>query len=55
MNLFGNLFHHESINPISGCMGTQEYSVLVYVSCPKALLYLDNHFRISAVVADWLG
>ena len=35
----------------------QVYSVLVSVSCPKALYHLesDNLFRITAVVADWLG
>ena len=34
------------------------YSVLVSVSWPKALLYLkssDNLFRITLIVADWLG
>ena len=33
------------------------YSVLVSVSCPKALYHLlsDNLFRITVVVADWLG
>ena len=33
------------------------YSVLVSVSCPKALNHLesDNIFRITVVVADWLG
>ena len=33
------------------------YSVLVSVSCPKALHHLesDNIFRITVVVADWLG
>ena len=33
------------------------YSVLVSISCPKALYYLesDNIFRITVVVADWLG
>ena len=33
------------------------YSVLVSVSCPKALYHLesDNIFRITVVVADWLG
>ena len=33
------------------------YSVLVSVSCPKALFHLesDNLFRITVVVADWLG
>ena len=33
------------------------YSVLVSVSCPKALYRLgsDNIFRITLVVADWLG
>ena len=33
------------------------YSVLVSVSCPKALFHLesDNIFRITVVVADWLG
>ena len=32
------------------------YSVLVSVSCPKALYQLesDNLFRITVVVADWL-
>ena len=32
------------------------YSVLVSVSCPKALFHLesDNLFRITVVVADWL-
>ena len=31
--------------------------VLVSVSCPKALYHLesDNLFRITEVVADWLG
>ena len=33
------------------------YSVLVSVSCPKALYHLesDNIFHITVVVADWLG
>ena len=33
------------------------YSVLVSVSCPKALYHLesDNIFSITVVVADWLG
>ena len=33
------------------------YSVLVSVSCPKALYHLesDTLFRITLVVADWLG
>ena len=33
------------------------YSVLVSVSCPIALFHLesDNLFRITVVVADWLG
>ena len=33
------------------------YSVLLSVSCPKALYHLesDNLFRITVVVADWLG
>ena len=33
------------------------YSVLVSVSCPKALFHLesDNLFCITVVVADWLG
>ena len=33
------------------------YSVLVSVLCPKALYHLesDNLFRITVVVADWLG
>ena len=33
------------------------YSVLVFVSCPKTLYHLesDNLFRITVVVADWLG
>ena len=33
------------------------YSVLVSVSCPKAVYHLesDNLFRITVVVADWLG
>ena len=33
------------------------YSVFVSVSCPKALYHLesDNIFRITVVVADWLG
>ena len=33
------------------------YSVLVSVSCPKALFQLesDNLFRITVVVSDWLG
>ena len=33
------------------------YSVLVSVSCPKALYQLesDNIFHITVVVADWLG
>ena len=33
------------------------YSVLVSVSCPKALyhLELDNLFRNTLIVADWLG
>ena len=37
--------------------GIQYYSVLVSVSCPKALFHLesDNLFRITVVVADWLG
>ena len=32
------------------------YSVLVSVSCPKALFHLesDNLFCITVVVADWL-
>ena len=32
-------------------------SVLVSVSCPKALYHLesDNLFHITVVVADWLG
>ena len=36
---------------------TYVYSVLVSVSCPKALFHLesDNLFRITVVVADWLG
>ena len=35
----------------------QIYSVLVSVSCPKALYHLesDNLFRITVVVADWLS
>ena len=38
----------------SGCV---IYYVLVSVSCPKALFHLesDNLFRITVVVADWLG
>ena len=37
--------------------GTIYYSVLVSVSCPKTLYHLesDNIFRITVVVADWLG
>ena len=37
--------------------GIYFYSVLVSVSCPKALFHLesDNLFRITVVVADWLG
>ena len=33
------------------------HSVLVSVSCPKALYHLEseNLFRITVVVADWLG
>ena len=33
------------------------YSVLVSISCPKALYHLesDNIFRITVAVADWLG
>ena len=33
------------------------YSVLVSISCPKALFDLegDNLFCITVVVADWLG
>ena len=33
------------------------YSVLVSVSCPKALYHLESDylFRITVVVADWLG
>ena len=33
------------------------YSVLVSVSCPKALYHLesDNIFHMIIVVADWLG
>ena len=33
------------------------YSVLVSVSCPKALYHVesDNLFRITVVFADWLG
>ena len=33
------------------------YSVLVSVSCPKALFHLesDNLFRITVVIDDWLG
>ena len=33
------------------------YLVLVSVSCPKALYHSesDNLFRITVVVADWLG
>ena len=36
---------------------TTFYSALVSVSCPKALFHLesDNLFRITVVVADWLG
>ena len=38
-------------------MGKLLYSVLVSVSCPKALFHLesDNIFRITVVVDDWLG
>ena len=38
-------------------MDAEFYSVLVYVSCPKALYHLesDNLFRITVVVADWLS
>ena len=38
-------------------VGISVYSVLVSVSCPKALFHLesDNLFRITVVVADWLG
>ena len=49
----------------SGNLGPQKtdsgvllfYSVLVSVSCPKALYHLesDNLFRITVVVANWLG
>ena len=37
-------------------LGRALYSVLVSVSCPKALFHLesDNLFRITVVVADWL-
>ena len=37
--------------------GRNIYSVLVSVSCPKALFLLesDNIFRITVVVADWLS
>ena len=37
--------------------GNVFYSVLVSVSWPKALYHLegDNLFRITVVVADWLG
>ena len=33
------------------------YSVLMSVSCPKALYHLEsgNISRITVVVADWLG
>ena len=36
---------------------TSLYSVLVSISCPKALYHQesDNLFRITVVVADWLG
>ena len=36
---------------------TMYHSVLVSVSCPKAVYHLesDNLFRITVVVADWLG
>ena len=35
----------------------QLYSVLLSVSCPRALFHLESHnlFRITVVVADWLG
>ena len=36
--------------------GENIYSVLLALSCPKALYHLrsDNIFRITVVVADWL-
>ena len=36
---------------------TFPYSILVSISRPKALYHLDsdNIFRITVVVADWLG
>ena len=35
----------------------KSYSVLVSISCPKALFHLesDNLFPITAVVANWIG
>ena len=37
--------------------GKTIYSVLASVSCPKSWYHLesDNLFRITVVVADWLG
>ena len=35
----------------------QVFRTSKYISCPKALYHLDcdNIFRITVVVADWLG
>ena len=43
----------------SGNLGPQktDSGVFIIVSCPKALYHLesDNLFRITVLVADWLG
>ena len=50
-------FQFSKVNNVNILIGTKFYSVLVSVSCPKALYHLesDNLFRITVVVADWLG
>ena len=43
-------------DPISDKYSLLVFTVLVALSCPKALYHLrsDNIFRITIVVADWL-
>ena len=47
----------QTLNVRTAAAGILIYSVLASVSCPKALYQLesDNIFRITVVVADWLG
>ena len=60
IRIFGfNFFIYSELNRLDSysIYNASVYSVLVFVSCPKVLYHLeiDNIFRITLVVADWLA